>query len=83
MAGASDRYREEVSRLIAEVLRLPIERVMVGLSFGDVSAWDSLGHMDLLMTLEARYGIPLDEDLIARLVSLEAICAYLEERDHA
>jgi len=83
VAGASDRYREEVSRLIAEVLRLPIERVMAGLSFGDVSAWDSLGHMDLLMTLEARYGIPLDEDLIARLVSLEAICAYLEERDHA
>ncbi len=69
--------------LIAEVLRLPPERVTDSLSFGDVSEWDSLGHMDLLMTLEERYGVPLDEDLIARLVSVEAICVYLEERQHA
>jgi citrate synthase len=68
---------------MAEVFKLPADRVTDGLSFGDVSEWDSLGHMDLLMSLEARYGIPLDEDLIARLVSLDAICAYLEERDHA
>lgn len=83
MAGTSDRYREEVSGLIAEALRLPIERVTAELSFGDVSQWDSLGHMDLLMALEARYAIPLEEDLITRLTSVEAICAYLEERDHA
>jgi len=83
LGGTSDRYRPEVRGLIAEVLELPVERVTDELSFGDVSEWDSLGHMDLLMALEARYGIPLDEDLIARLVSLPAICSYLEERAHA
>lgn len=83
MTGTTQRYREEVSGLIAEALRLPVERVAGGLALGDVSQWDSLGHMDVLMALEARFAIPLEEDLITRLTSLEAICSYLEERDHA
>jgi acyl carrier protein len=83
LARTSDRHREEVKGVLAEALKLPVERVTDSLSFGDVSEWDSLGHMNLLMALEERYGIPLDEDLIARLVSLEAICAFLEEREHA
>jgi citrate synthase len=83
LARSLDRYGEEVKALIGETLRLPADRVTDRLSFGDVSEWDSLGHMNLLMALEERYGVPLDEDLIARLVSVEAICAYLEEREHA
>lgn len=83
MAGDADRYREEVRRLVAEVLRLPPEQVHEGLSFGDVAEWDSLGHMDLLMTLEERYGVPLDEELIARLISIDAICREIAERQHA
>jgi citrate synthase len=83
LASALDRYGEGVRALIGEALTLPADRVTDGLSFGDVSEWDSLGHMNLLMALEERYGIPLDEDMIARLVSVQAICAYLEEREHA
>jgi citrate synthase len=83
LAGEGDRYRGEVRRLVAEVLHVPIEQVRDGLSFGDIPEWDSLGHMDLLMTLEERYGIPLDEELIARLISIEAICREIAERQHA
>jgi acyl carrier protein len=83
LASALDRYGGEVRALIGEALKLPADRVTDRLSFGDVSEWDSLGHMNLLMALEERYSIPLDEDMIARLVSVEAICAYLEERGHA
>jgi acyl carrier protein len=83
LAGGADRYRDEVRRLIAEVLHVPIEQVHDGLSFGDLPEWDSLGHMDLLMTLEERYGMPLAEELIARLISIEAICREIAERQHA
>jgi acyl carrier protein len=79
----ADRYREEIRRLTAEVLRLPETDIPDGLSFGDVPQWDSLGHMDLLMALEERYKVELNEDLIADLLSLEAICQYLAEHAHA
>ena len=79
----ADRYREEIRRLTAEVLRLPEAEVHDALSFGDVPQWDSLGHMDLLMALEERYKVELNEDLIANLLSLDAICQYLAEHAHA
>jgi len=79
----ADRYREEIRRLTAEVLRLPEAEVHDGLSFGDVPQWDSLGHMDLLMALEERYKVELNEDMIANLLSLEAICQYLGKHAHA
>ncbi|MCJ7706503.1 MAG: acyl carrier protein [Anaerolineales bacterium] len=79
----ADRYREEIRRLTSEVLRLPETDIPDALSFGDVPQWDSLGHMDLLMALEERYKVELNEDLIANLLSLEAICQYLAEHAHA
>ena len=79
----ADRYREEIRRLAAEVLRLPEAEVHDALSFGDVPQWDSLGHMDLLMALEERYGVELNEEMIANLLSLEAICQYLGKHAHA
>jgi acyl carrier protein len=83
LADESDRYRAEVQRLIAEVLHLDLSRVPEALSFGDVPEWDSLGHMDLLMTLESRYGVSLNEERIARLVSIDAICREIAETQHA
>lgn len=83
MSQQNDRYRQEVKDLICEVFHLPREAVSDRLAFGEISEWDSLGHMDLLMALESRYDIPLDEELITRLISVEAICTYLQERDHA
>lgn len=83
MADESERYRAEVRRLIAEVLHLDLARVPEALSFGDVPEWDSLGHMDLLMTLENRYGVSLNEERIARLVSIDAICREIADNQHA
>jgi acyl carrier protein len=39
--------------------------------------------MDLLMALEERYGVELNEEMIANLLSLEAICQYLGKHAHA
>jgi citrate synthase len=83
LAGEAERYRNEVRQMVAEVLHVPSEKVHDELSFGDLPEWDSLGHMDLLMTLEERYGIPLDEELIARLISIDAICREIADRQHA
>lgn len=82
MSESTTSLRNEIKALIAEVLGVPSEKVRDQLAFGEIPEWDSLGHMDLLMTLESRYAIALDEDIIARLISVDAICSYLQERGH-
>jgi acyl carrier protein len=73
----------QVQSLLAEVFQVPQGEVTPDLAFGDLPQWDSLGHMDLMLRLEEQFGVTVDTDLIAELVNIPAICAYLKEHNHA
>jgi acyl carrier protein len=75
----NNQLSQEVRSLAAEVFLAPVEQVSEGLAYGDLPQWDSLGHMDLMMALESRYGVQISTETIARLVSLPEIVTYLSE----
>lgn len=68
----------QVQALLAEAIQAPPELVTPDLAFGDLPQWDSLGHMEVMLRLEEQYGVAIDADLIAQLVSVPEICKYLE-----
>lgn len=70
--------REQVRALLAETIQVPAELVTPDLAFGDLPQWDSLGHMEIMMRLEEEFGVEIDADIIAELVSIPEICTYLE-----
>jgi len=74
---------EQVRGLLAEALHVPHEAVTDGLAFGDLPEWDSMGHMEVMVLLEERYGVEISADTIANLTSVEGILAYLKENGHA
>jgi acyl carrier protein len=71
-----------VQSLVAEAIQAPLELVTPELAFGDLPQWDSLGHMEVMLRLEEQFGVDIDADVIARLVSVPEICKYLEENAH-
>lgn len=71
-----------VQELVAEAIQVPQDMVTADLAFGDIPQWDSLGHMEVVLKLEMEYGLAIDADLIAQLVSVPEICRYLEENGH-
>jgi acyl carrier protein len=79
----NNQLKQEVRGLAAEVFLTPLEQVPADLAYGDLLQWDSLGHMDLMMALESRYGVQISSETIARLVSLPAIVTYLNETSPA
>jgi acyl carrier protein len=79
----STQLIEQVRGLVAGALQVPLEAVSDGLSFGDLPEWDSMGHMEVMVQLEERFGVEISADTIAALTSLEAICAYLKENGYA
>ena len=66
-----------VQALFAETLQAPPELITPDLAFGDIPQWDSLGHMEVMLRLEEQYGVSVDADTIAQLVSIPAICDYI------
>jgi acyl carrier protein len=72
----------QIQALLAEVFEVPLEQVTPGLEFGDLPQWDSLGHMDLMMRLEERFGLEISTEAIAELVSVPAIRDYVQRSNH-
>lgn len=71
-----------VQSLLAEAIQVPLELITPDLEFGDLPQWDSLGHMEVILKLEEVFGLEIDADLIAQLISIPEICQYLEKNGY-
>lgn len=73
---------QRVQTILAEAIQVQPDEVTPELAFGDLPQWDSLGHMEVMMRLEEQFGVEINADTIAALVSVPEICKYLEEKNH-
>ncbi len=71
----------DLCSLLADAFQVTTDEITPELAFGDLPQWDSMGHMELLLRLEEAYGIEIDAESIAELVSLPAIFEKLAKRD--
>jgi acyl carrier protein len=74
---------ETVQKLLAEALNVQPSQIHPDLAYGDLPEWDSMGHMNVMMTLEEHFAVQITTETIALLTSVPAICAYLKEHSHA
>ena len=72
---------ERVKSLVAEVLQIPGGVVADDLAMGDVPAWDSLKHMELVMSLERAFALTLTFDEIVAMRSVRDIERVLAARE--
>jgi len=71
---------KDVLALMAEVFEVGEGEVSAETQFGDLPKWDSMGHMDLMVALESKYGIEINADSIRDLVSVKAILEAVEAK---
>ena len=71
---------DELLKIIAVALKLPIGDIAPSTSMKNNAAWDSLAHMEIIIGIEEHYQIVLDGDEIADMVSVAAIIDQLRKR---
>lgn len=69
-----------MENLLSEVLQIPASKITEDLAMKDVDAWDSLKHMELIVSLEQSFGIELSFDDIVAMQSVGEIKRVLRER---
>ena len=62
-----------IRKLIADILKIPLEDVVNDLSIGDIPEWDSMAHMQIFASLESDLGIKLNVDQIIEIEDVEDI----------
>ena len=75
-----DQRLENVEGLLAEVLQIPLATITDDLAMKDVELWDSLKHMELIVSLEQNFEIQLSFEEIVAMQSVREIKRVLSER---
>ena len=69
-----------VEHVVAEVLQLPSSMINDQLAMQDVDVWDSLKHMELIVSLEETFGLQLNFEEIVTMQSVANIKRVLRDR---
>lgn len=71
---------DRLNNVLKYVFDLTDEELTKDLSRADIAKWDSLTHMDLVVTLEREYNVNFDIDDIIAINSIESIRSILKEK---
>jgi acyl carrier protein len=69
---------ERIRAIMAETLRLPVERIGADAAMGRLPNWDSTAHMRLMLALEDAFDVVLDPGRMVEMTSLAKIRAAIE-----
>ncbi len=71
---------EKLNNLMADLLRMDPARVNDDLTMQDTDVWDSLKHMELIVSIEDEFDVELTSDDIIKMLSVKAIREILAQK---
>ena len=76
----SDRTLDEVRRVAAEVFARDEDFLGANSSPEQIESWDSVQHLNLVLALEAKYGIEFDPEEMDSMKTLGEIAALVQTK---
>jgi len=74
---------ERVRSLVADVLGAPLASISAQSSHENVQGWDSMAMINLMMAVEAEFGVQLTVEDATGLDSVQAIIKVIQDRGAA
>lgn len=71
---------EQVQVVVADVLGTPVDRINEDTSQETLGDWDSLAHLNIVLSLESRFGVKFSPAEIEQIRSVRAIVELLESK---
>lgn len=69
---------DQVQQIISDIFGVPIETVGPDSSPLTIEKWDSIEHLNLVLSIEQGFGISFDPDELSKLTSVRAICDKID-----
>ena len=71
---------DKLNVLMADLLRMDADKVSDELTMQDSDVWDSLKHMELIVSIEDEFDVELSADDIVNMLSVKAIRDILQKK---
>ena len=75
-----DATLDQVRRIAADVLDVPIERLTLDSAPESVESWDSIRHLSLALALEEHFDIVFAPEEIEQMVNLGALVRVVQDK---
>ena len=73
----------EIKKILAKVFDIEISTISDNSTQKDISKWDSLQHLNLIVEIEDIYSISIDPEDISEMISIEKIIEVINKYKHA
>jgi len=71
---------DKLKRIMSKILKINASDINADSSPDNIDTWDSLMHMNLVLSLEQNFSVSFDDEEIIQLLSYEIILATLDEK---
>ena len=71
---------EKLDSAMRLALGLADDIELEGIAYGGTDGWDSVGHMELVVGIEAAFGITIDADDVLEMSDYAAVRRVLKDR---
>jgi acyl carrier protein len=72
--------KERLIAIVAAALRVPTSALTLETGPGDVEAWDSLAHINVVSEIEAEFLVSIPVEQVAEIRQIRDFLGYLEKR---
>jgi len=70
---------ERIKEVVSATFNVPLGEIERHTTQADIPAWDSIGHANLLLSLEEEFGVTLSDDVMPTLTSMTRLTKYFSE----
>jgi len=71
---------DRIYRVVSDVMGVPVTEIVDESSPDTIEAWESLSHINLVLALEAEFGISLTPEDVLEMLSVGLIKTILKEK---
>lgn len=75
--------QSRIAAVLARTFKIPAEAVTAESGPHSIAAWDSAGHMNLVLELEKEFGVRFGDDDVVEMISVGDIAVVLARHSAA
>jgi acyl carrier protein len=71
---------ERIAKVVSEIIEVPAQEVAAAAQFTDLSRWDSLAHLNVVLGIEQEFGVQFDIEELTQITGVDAVAALLARK---
>jgi len=70
---------EKLKKIMSDIFGIELNEISENSSPDNIQKWDSLGHLNLITSIEEEFGITIDEDQMIQMLNFKLVLVVIKE----